>query len=90
MARNSVAKTAWAFLVWVRLVVEVAADHEPDGVDRFGALVEEPVGEGGVERDGVAGTQLVLVEADLDDEGARDDVAVLAALVAHQRLVDGG
>ncbi len=46
--------------------------------------------QGRIERDGVPGPELVLVEADPDSQGAGDYVAVLAALMAHQRLVDGG
>src|SRR5687767_10715914 len=42
---------------------------------------------GRIERDGVTGAQLVLLEADLDAQRPAHDVAVLPAVVAHQRLV---
>src|SRR5690606_39214298 len=68
----------------------VVAYHEPDGVSRLRTLVEEAVGHGGVEADGVADLQTVFLEADLDPERAGGDVAVLPAVVAHQRFVGGG
>src|SRR6185503_12904243 len=52
------------------MVVGVAAHDEPDGMHGDVARVEEPVRGRRVEGDGVPGLELVLLEPDLDSQGA--------------------
>lgn len=47
------------------------------------------MGRGRVERDRVAGSQLVLLEPELDAEPSREHVAVLATGMPHESLVGG-
>ncbi len=57
---------------------------EPDRPDRYVAAVEKPMRLGGVERDRVPRGQVVALKANLDTQGPRNDVAVLASVVAHE------
>jgi hypothetical protein len=56
-------------------------------VDRFVAEVPEAMGRGRVERDRVAGSELVPLESELDAEPSREHVAVLATGMTHESLV---
>src|SRR5512132_312678 len=70
--------------------VRVAAEDAPDHVGRLRSRVAEPVRRGGGEADGVAGRQLVGVEADIHRQATGEDVAELLPGVAHERAVAGG
>src|SRR5512132_2434392 len=68
----------------------VAAEDAPDGLGRLGAVVAEPVRGGRREADRVARAEPVGVEADVDLEVARQQVAELLAGVAHEAALAGG
>src|SRR5215216_2250234 len=74
----------------VFLNIGMASEDAPDGVDRIGTVVAEPVGGGRREADRVPRAQLVGVEADVDPQPARQQVAELLAGVAHEGALPRG
>src|SRR5215218_658117 len=74
----------------VFLNIGMAAEDAPDGVDRVETVVAEPVRGGRREADRVPRAQLVGVEADVDPQPARQQVAELLAGVAHEGALAGG
>ena len=63
-----------------------AAEHEPDRLDRLVADGRQPMRDGRIDRDGVAGLEDVLVEADPDLEAAAQDVAPFVTGVPLERV----
>src|SRR4051812_3767564 len=68
----------------------VAPVHEPHGLDRLVPDVGQAVGRGRVERDRLARTDLVGLEAEGDLQPAPHHVAVLDTRVPGEALVQGG
>ena len=62
------------------------AEHEPDGLDGLVSDRRESMGLRAVEGDRVAASELVALEADRDAKASAEDVAVLFAVVPHERF----
>src|ERR1700722_12587890 len=67
--------------------VVLAADDDPDAVNRRVPECPQAVRRGGVERDRRPWAELVLIETDPHPEVSADDVAVLAPAVADERVL---
>src|SRR5439155_4662259 len=75
---------------WADSAVALPPDHDPDRLDALVPESPQTMRRRRVERDRVARTEVVLVEADADSESPADDVAVLPAAVGDERVGGAG